>query len=152
MNYEFKLIIKNQDGSEYVKIGDILECPGGDEEKKLLTNVEVHMDTVDENVKQRANAILARVKIVGNLDKILAERAKKIFDWAINYNDDAWYKDVEIEMSTSATVSVPIRTYIIPNMFVVDYKETYNAEGESSHFELYLTQKDGNMQKIKNFN
>ncbi|BDA10612.1 hypothetical protein E0L01_02560 [Megamonas funiformis] len=147
----YTMTITTKDGSEVIEIGKLQE--DNKDERTVITGIEFNIDTIDDNVRNKSNAVLAKIKICGELKDFLTERLMKIFKWSCEYDEEKWYRTIEIEVKTSN--GKVIRTYIFTDVFVVDYKEIYKADGnnaESSRFELYLTQKENNLNKIDTFN
>lgn len=138
------------DGAEDISFG---EYGGVDEAmekgKNNITNVEVYMDTIDNNVVDKADAMLAKVTITGVINDKTNERVKQLFLWSLD-NKDNIYRDVTIILSDQTQL---LRTYVFKRMFVVDYKETINNDGnnKTSIFQLFLTQEENNLGTIDTY-
>ncbi len=144
----FSIKITSEDG-EVIEIGK----DGKEREKSLITDVEVHMDTVNNDARNKSNAMLAKIKIVGKINSEIREEVLNIFNWSKELDQKKWYRTIEIKAKSS--MSEVFRTYIIPNVFVVDYFENYKTEmegnNEADQFELYLTQQENNFKTIEAF-
>lgn len=123
------------------------------EQGNSITNVNIYLDTVDNNSRQKSLAMLAKVEIHG---KILCEsteskpNCKALFDWAKSLEKSQWYREVVVEIKTDNNTT--FRTYRFEKMFVIDYKEFYSpVSTNEGHFELYLTQKENNLKTIETY-
>ncbi len=143
MNYAIKIESTECDP---IAIGD----PEETENQNLITSVDVFIDTIDDDVRQKASGMLARVTIKGNIDDKIQDQLIELFNWSKELSGDKWYRDLEIKALDGGTVK---RTYVFPKMFVVDYKELYRVTGSQQvdTFELYLTQKENNFKSIKTY-
>lgn len=142
MLYEVK--IEDKDGEEVIYIGN----PENEGEDKMITSLIVELDTINDQSRQKSNAMLAKIEIVGLLDRSIREETRKIFNWAKEQNEDKWYRNIEIKVKTSSDNEY--RIYKFENVFILDYKETYTDESESNknYFTVNLTQKENNFKKI----
>ncbi len=138
--------------------GDVIEF-GTDsaEETGLITDVKIHLDTTNNDVSKKAMGMLAKITIKG---KILdAESVKKkymdLFKWSKSLNKNEWYRSIEIKAYVGEDQEEVYRTYKFDNVFVVDYIEEYSAstkdDAGKDHFELFLTQKENNLQNIETY-
>lgn len=145
MLYEVK--IEDQDGEEVIYIGN----PENDGEDKMITNIIVELDTINNQSRQKSNAMLAKIKIVGLLDSSIKGEIIKLFNWAKEQNEDKWYRNIEIKVKTSS--DNVYRIYNFENVFILDYEENYTDESESNkdYFTVKLTQKENNFKKIATF-
>lgn len=138
------------DGAEDISFGEYGGVDVAEEKQKnSITNVEVYMDTIDNNVVDKADAMLAKVNITGVINKETNERIKQLFLWSLD-NKENIYRDVTIILSDQKDI---IRTYIFKRMFVVDYKEIINNDGnnKNSVFQLFLTQEENNLETIDTY-
>lgn len=148
----FSIKITSSDG-EIIEIGK----PDTPEEQNLITDLEIHMDTVNNNVSNKSNAMLAKITIFGSIDELINSEILKLFEWSKESHKEKWYRTLEIKIKTDA--SKVLRTYSFENVFVVDYIEHYKVESsqgdesatnaDKDHFELYLTQKENNFGTIE---
>ena len=145
MLYEVK--IEDQDGEEVIYIGN----PENEGEGKMITSLVVELDTINDQSRQKSNAMLAKLEIVGLLDSSIKGEIIKLFNWAKEQNEEKWYRNIEIKVKTSS--DNVYRTYKFDNVFILDYKETYTDESESNknYFTVNLTQKENNFKKLDSF-
>ena len=132
--------------------GDTIEIGNAEvvNSQNLISGVDIFFDTIDNDVRQKATGMLAKITIYGKIDESIQEELIKIFNWSKELNGNAWYRDLEIKIYEGGETK---RNYIFPNMFVLDYKEIYRVSGSNANdtFELYLTQKENNFDKIDTF-
>ena len=146
----YEVIIKDANETEEIHFG------AEESDQNVIKNVDIKIDTINDNATNRSNAILPKIIIKGDIkadDEKLNDNIIKLFRWAINENSDNWYINVEIKIKKS--LDEPVRTYIFQKMFVVDYIESYvtdnNAGTDETHFELFLTQQINNLSKIDTY-
>lgn len=145
--------ITSEDG-EVIEIGK----DGVEAEKDFITDVKIHMDTVNNDVRQKSNAMLAKITIFGSIDEKIKDELLKLFNWSKELNKNKWYRTLDIKISVDG-VDGYYRKYIFEKVFVVDYFEVYkneSSQGDASatnadkdHFELYLTQQENNLKTIE---
>ena len=143
MNYAIKIESPECDP---IEIGN----PEDTENQNWITEIDVHIDTIDNDVRQKASGMLARVTIRGNFDDAIHDQLIELFNWSKELSGDKWYRDLEIKAFDGGTIK---RTYVFPKMFVVDYKEFCRNSGNDTKdtFELCLTQKENNFKGIKTY-
>lgn len=143
MNYAIKI---TSEGGDTIEIGDASAVNNQD----LIKSVDIFFDTIDDDVRQKASGMLAKITIGGKIDIGIQSELMKIFEWSKALESDKWYRDLEIVIYEGGTT---VRNYIIPSVFVVDYKEMYRVSGTNANdeFELKLTQKQNNFDKIETF-
>ena len=150
----YSVKITSEDG-EIIEIGK----DGVEEESSLITDLTVHLDTIDNDSRQKSQAMLAKIILKGSIDEIIKNETRQLFNWAKSLEKSKWYRSLVITVREDMG-SQPFRTYQFENVFVVDYLEIYKTESalsESSsdadkdHFELYLTQKEGNFKTIESY-
>ena len=73
----YTMTITTKDGSEVIEIGKLQE--DNKDERTAITDIEINIDTIDDNVRNKSNAVLAKIKICGELKDFLTERLMKIF-------------------------------------------------------------------------
>ena len=108
------------------------------------------MDTVDDNVTKKSDAMLAKIKVTGIISKETNSRVQQLFRWSID-NSDSIYRDITVILSDN---KVALRTYEFKNMFVVDYKENIvndGNNGDESTFEMCLTQERNHLGSIDTY-
>lgn len=137
--------------------GEVIEF-GTDsaEETGLITDVKIHLDTIKENVSEKAMGMLAKITIKGKIleSKDVKKKYIDLFNWSKSLNRNQWYRSIVIKAYVDKEQK-PYRTYQFDNVFVVDYVEEYSAStkddvGKDS-FELFLTQKENNLQTIETY-
>lgn len=145
MLYEVK--IEDQDGEEVIYIGN----PENEGEGKMITSLVVELDTINDQSRQKSNAMLAKLEIVGLLDSSIKGEIIKLFNWAKEQNEEKWYRNIEIKVKTSND-NVD-RIYNFENVFILDYSEVYTdeADNKKDYFKVKLTQKENNFKKIATF-
>ena len=136
-------IFKAKSDSETIQ----LETGGN---KKLIENIKITTDTVEENTNDRSSNILYRVELKGTINWDTRETCKKFMDWSLASNKKDIYREVSISIYEDINEN-PIRDFKIPNMFCEDYIENFNCEKENIYFELKLIQKTGCLNDIENF-
>ena len=147
---QINLIIKSQKSEEIV-FGE-LSCTDAynEQEKVCIKNIEFFMDTVDDNVTKKNDAMLAKIKVTGIISKETNSRVQQLFRWSID-NSDSIYRDITVILSDN---KVALRTYEFKNMFVVDYKENIvndGNNGDESTFEMCLTQERNHLGSIDTY-
>lgn len=152
----FKIAIATKDKTpeDLISIGrDIID--GGDDsndaEASVIKSVDIFFDTTDNDVKQKSGSMLAKVEIKGDIpqDPALMKKFRKLSEWAHDRSAETAYRDLCIAVK-SAEDSFQV-VYTLKNVFVVDYREIYVYEGgeETDRFELRMTQRENNMDKIE---
>ena len=135
----------------YIKItsetGKIIEIDGRDKEKiqDALESLEIFIDTVDENVNNRASNIINRINIKLKLNEATNSICKDFMDWALESSGEDVYRLVHIDVYD--TLPQVIRSFDIQKVFVEDYKESFIGR-EVTTAELKLIQQSNNS---KNF-
>lgn len=144
---QFKVTIKSSKGEIVLgNLGDVKKDATTIAAGKTVTGVDVKFDTIDENVTDKSHGMLARVIVHGKIMKENHKELKEVMQWAVDKNGETQYRTVIIEMLV-ADGEEPYG-YEIQQMFVEDYFETYQREGEGANgnkaedtFELKLTQR-----------
>ena len=152
----FKIAIATED-----KVPEDLICIGTDlqgvvqddedisKEEKVIESVDIFFDTVDNDVREKSSSMLAKIVIKGKISKAagLTKKLRKISEWAHDCSSETMYRDICIAVKETATSFQVV--YVFKKVFVVDYKEIYAlAEGQNK-FELRLTQRENNLDKIE---
>jgi len=154
--YGFKIAIATRDKApeDLITIGtDIVAEMRDDEssfdESSIIQSVDIFFDTTDDDVKSKSGSMLAKVEIKGNIEQApaLMKKFRKLGEWARDRSADNAYRDICIAVK-SAEDSFQV-VYTLKNVFVVDYKEGYKKKEGDDHFELRLTQRENNMDKIE---
>lgn len=124
---------------------------GVSNEKNIIMGIDIKIDTIDDDVRNKSVAMLAKVVIRGEIKSEINDELKQIFQWAYESSEEKWYRTIKILVKSSE--GNILRTYILKNVFVVDYKEFYKTDGtnEKSVFELFLTQQENNLNTIDTY-
>ena len=145
----YTLTITPEDGKGIIEFGKSDE--NNNNEKGMITGIDIKLDTTDDNVRQKSNAMLAKITVYGEIRSEVTEKIISLFEWAKEQDQKRWYRTVEIEVKSSENDVV--RSYKFEKMFVVDYKEFYKEEKNDNKniFELVLTKKENNMDNIDTY-
>ena len=156
---QFKVTIKSDKGDEIVlgNLGEESKDRAANAIAGTVTGVDVRFDTIDENATQKSHGMIARVTVYGRILKENHKTLKEVMQWAIDNKGDTEYRNVLVEMIVSAGEEA--YGYEIPDMFVVDYAESYHGEGSGDGsvqklpdtFELKLSQRANYLSEINPF-
>ena len=133
------------DGDQFVELGE------DESEHNIITNAKVMLDTIDNHTLTKSKAINAKIEITGKMQKEIRGKLKEFFDWARDLNSGSTsYRNVTLKFrEDSATV---VRVYEFENVFVLDYFEDYQVNGDNGDmngtFTLKMTQKENNLKTI----
>lgn len=140
-----------------------LTITGGDnpiELGKYVSDVKVLMNTIDNNVMNRSNGVLAQLEVAGRIDEDNTSTFLDLFRWSKDFNSKTQYRKVELFIYKGDNEDC-YRHYEFGKMFVVDYNEEYYSGGsknssgkrrpEYGEFTLSLTQKDDNWDTVESF-
>ena len=152
----FKIAIATKDKApeDLISIGTDIINNGNesdsDEEASIIDYVDIFFNTTDDKVKQKSGSMLAKVEIRGKIRQApeLMKKFRKLSEWAHDRSSDTQYRDICIGVK-SANDKFQV-VYTLKNVFVVDYREIYTDKSEdgSDRFELRMTQRENNMDKI----
>lgn len=115
----------------YIKItsetGKEIEIDGraNSDIQKYLKAVSICVDTVDDNVSNRASNVLNRVIVKLDIDSTTNAICKDLMDWALASSGEDVYRLVHIDVYDDKQV---IRSFDIQKMFVEDYEEAFVGE------------------------
>lgn len=126
----FDVVIKNNDSSDYVSLGE-----------KAVKQVEFKLDTVEENVTDRSNNVICVVTIQGKITPDTKDDVRKLATWAKEKRRDKVYKAVKVTLREGGAM---LREYDLNYAFCVDYTETFHAEkkeNEENTFTLIISQR-----------
>lgn len=119
-----------------------------------VKSINVSIDTLDDNVTQKSSAMLARIRIVGDITPNNSKALSEIFKWSVDFKRASTYREIKIE-SRGLEDDIP-RTYEMDKVFVCDYSEFFgiNKEGSGAGeqrpcFELKLTQFQNQWEGVK---
>ena len=83
---------------------------------------------------------------LGNLYQKNIENTKELAKWALSYGESDDYRDIVLEMVITEGVS---KTYVLPDMYAVDYDENANVLTGEGSFVITLKQKRFSERKIE---
>ncbi|MCR5833905.1 MAG: hypothetical protein K6G55_04565 [Selenomonadaceae bacterium] len=155
----FKIAIatKDKEPEDLILIGKDVDIQynhddSANDEQKIIESVDIFFDTIDDNVRNKSSGMLAKIEIKGVIPRDepeLMRKFLKLSEWARDNSSDTQYRNICIAVKGSDNSF--LRVYSIKNVFIVDYREVYVLDGTNGkdRFELYLTQKEDNMDKIE---
>jgi hypothetical protein len=82
---------------------------------------------------------------LNNLYSMNFENTIELANWALSYGEKTDYRDVVVEIVINEGLS---KTYILPDMFAVDYDESLGVGRGEGYFNLILRQKRYSSRKI----
>ena len=82
---------------------------------------------------------------LNNLYSMNFENTIELANWALAYGEKTDYRDVVVEIVINEGVS---KTYILPDMFAIDYDENLGVDRGEGYFNLILRQKRFSSRKI----
>jgi hypothetical protein len=112
-----------------------------------ITNVEFEYNTIDNDVLSKASKSTITVKLTGILDAEDSDTKTLAIlnDWVcVPGTKDAAYCEVKIEVIGAG--QRVFREYLLPDAFVVDYREAY-VDGKNS-FYVEIRQKSEKLSKM----
>lgn len=128
---------------------------GGDnpiEMTEQITNAEVFMDTINDNVENKSSGMLAKLTLKGKIREKDSAIFIDLFNWSKDFRGKTQYR--KVEMTVGSAEDTIYRRYEFGKMFVVDYKEIYVSDknqNQTGEFELNLTQQDDNWDSVDSF-
>ncbi len=122
----------------------VIDGRDGSAMQQFLKSISVCVDTVDDNVSNRASNVLNRVNVKLDIHSETTAICKDLMDWALASSGEEVYRLVHIDVYDEKQV---IRSFDIQKMFVEDYTEDYVGK-EKNIAELKLIQQANN---AKNF-
>ena len=139
---EYYVKITAEDGKEIS-----FETKTGD---TFINSVVIMLDTVDDSVKSKSDAMMAKLVITGAITEDTSKELIDVFKWSLENAADKVYRNVSIVLMHNEE---RIRRYSFDDMFVVDYTESLAPNGGDikSTFELKLTQKINKLKTIETF-
>ena len=134
-----------------IEIGKVGKESQEEEGKGSITNVEIFFDTIDNTVRQKNTSMLVDVTVKGLINQVTRQSTIDLFNWTKEKDSEKWYRSLEVRIYEDE-VKV-YRKYKFDNIFIVDYKENFRADGSDGEgtFELYLRQKENNIKSIETF-
>ena len=139
---EYYVKITAEDGKEIS-----FETKTGD---TFINSVVIMLDTVDDSVKSKSDAMMAKLVITGAITEDTSKELIDVFKWSLENAADKVYRNVSIVLMHNEE---RIRRYSFDDMFVVDYTESlaHNGGDIESKFELKLTQRINKLKTIETF-
>ncbi|MBQ7609323.1 MAG: hypothetical protein IJU76_15350 [Desulfovibrionaceae bacterium] len=116
----------------------------GDENDENITDIVVHLDTIDNNIRDKSGAMLARIIVKGDIKDPTNKKLADVFDWAKDFTKAGGYRKVTIDIKEEGT---RMRTYRFEDVFVRDYTESFAESGGKNIFTLEMTQKENTLAK-----
>ena len=83
---------------------------------------------------------------LANLYKMNFQNTVELSKWALTYGEKTDYRNVVVEIIINENLT---KTYILPDMFAVDYDESLGTSNGNGNFELILKQKRFSNRKIE---
>lgn len=117
-------------------------------DKPDITKVIFTMNTLDNSTRNKADSVRSELEISGTINAENRDRTKMLAKWSLDADRKTLYRDVEVVVYSSRNCTGDVlRRYQISNMFVIDYAETFDGDGDSGTFKLFIAQKEGNNKK-----
>lgn len=107
--------------------------------KAYLKRVSVKIDTVEENVQNKASNVLNKVELELDINENTNQICKDFMDWSLSDSGDDIYRTVHIDIYNTSKV---IRSFDLEEMFVEDCFEEYEKKDNKDNglFTLKLIQ------------
>ena len=113
-----------------------------------IQTVVFKMNTLDDNTRNRADAVRGEITITGPITKENKEKTKRLAKWAMDANKKTLYRNVVIVVYDGENCSGDVlRRYEVDNMFVIDYEENFGTSADEGKYTLFMAQKEGNEKK-----
>ena len=97
--------------------------------KDALEKLSISIDTVEENVSDRAARILNRVTLVLKVNPVTKIVCDQLMEWSLTSSGEDVYRTVNIDISDSRKDIV--RSYELHKMFVEDYTESFDGKEQA---------------------
>lgn len=115
-----------------VEIGDIKL------DHKVITGVEFGVIS-PEDVDAKGAILCTCIKLTGNILNTSGEQTIGLATWATDDNQTTYeYKKVSVTYNHD---NATVRQYILPQAFVVDYREEFGDHSGNGTFEIVMNQK-----------
>ena len=116
----------------------------------IIDSVDIFFNTIDNNAKNKSSGMQAKIEIKGKIpgSPELMRTFQKLSEWARDDTYDTQNRNICIGIKANNDRFQVV--YSIKNVFVFNYREIY-SKANDDRFELYLTQEEGNMDKIEIF-
>lgn len=135
---EYTLTISSKEAGD-IEIGD-----------KYVKYVDYFYDTQDNTALDKSNNIGVTLEILGDFNADCKEETEKIAKWSFDTEKAKIYRECKVTIKDGKDI---IREYILPDAFVLDYKECNKEEkGEktdSRTWMLLVAQKGDRIENIK---
>lgn len=114
-------------------------------EKDRVLDIRYISDTPNDS-NARATDLNVSLEISGKVTNEKDDMTKKLCSWSLvpSESQDA-YKDLTFEVVSAGTV---IRKVNLPNIFIVDYEESFNVKNGTGVFRILLRQKKEKISSI----
>ena len=143
----YKLTIKSKT--------ETIELNSEREGKPEISSVEFKMNTLDDNTRNRDEAVRAEFRIKGMITKENGEVTNQLAKWAMDHDAGTLYRNVELLVDSGTDFSgKTLRRYKFDEMFVIDYTESFGlseANSDSGTYELFIAQKENTKGKQEVF-
>lgn len=123
------------------------DVPDMSAQTSIIESVDIFFNTIDNNAKNKSSGMQAKIEIKGKIPALpeLMRTFLKLSEWARDDTYDTQNRNICIGIKAKDDKFQVV--YSIKNVFVVNYREIYSKDGD--RYELYLTQEEGNMDKIE---
>ena len=131
---DYFLEIKSKDGE--IKIGE-----------KYVSLVEYFYDTQDNAALDKSSKVGITLKISGDFSEDCKKETESIANWALDTDKDKVYRECKVTIEDGKKI---VREYILPDAFVLDYKESNSdSKTDSRTWSLLVAQKGDRIEKVK---
>jgi hypothetical protein len=117
---------------------------------KYVKDVEYFYDTQDNNALDKSSNVGVTLKVSGDFNADCKDMTEKIAKWAFDTEKAKVYRECKITIEDQKDI---VREYILPDAFVLDYKEYNNVEGgevkDSRSWTLLVAQKGDRIENVK---
>lgn len=123
-------------------------APASNDQSSYIKSVDVEIDTVSkgQEVRKKSRDVHAVIHVYGAIDAAINEQLQALSEWALDFNSETTYRDVDIEVDDGGKKT----SYSLPDMFVMnfDYRNHADKDETEPYFELKLMQKENMLGKI----
>ena len=121
------------------------------QDSNTIKDVQFFMNTLNDKTLNRAQSVRPEFIIKGAIDENSKIEIQKLAAWAIATEKDKIYRNRNIVVKDNVAESgATLRRYNFDDMFVIDYKETFNqiqdsdngSKDDEGKFELFIAQKE----------
>ena len=123
-----------------------------DDMSQVFQSLQFWIDTVEENANDRSTNIRNKVELKMKIDESTNRQCKQMMDWSLLSRDVDVHRKVQIDILDEN--GALIRSFVLEEMFVDDYMETYGEGGgpggeKGAFFTLKLIQKAGKRERFR---